>query len=71
MIKIMLDDSKIPYKEVYEHFANVADWAAENCPSYQSYETVDVSDFSVTNDVIAEYVFADARDATMFRLRWL
>lgn len=71
MIKIMLDDSKIPYQDVYAHFKAAATWASENCPSYQSYETVDVSDFSVTNDVVAEYVFTDAKDATMFRLRWL
>ena len=70
MIKIILDDSKIPYADVYAHFSWIAAWAKENCPSYQSYETVDVSDFSVTNDVLAEYIFADARDATLFRLKW-
>lgn len=70
MIKIILDDSKIPYADAYAHFSWIAGWATENCPSYVTYETVDVSDFSVTNDILAEYTFADERDATLFRLKW-
>lgn len=70
MIKVILDDTGISYDNALILFAAAANWATEHCPSYQSYETVDVSDFSVTNDVLAEYVFADERDATLFRLKW-
>jgi hypothetical protein len=70
MIKVILNDSKIPYANVYAHFSWIAGWAKANCPSYVTYETIDVSDFSVTNDVLAEYTFVDERDATLFRLKW-
>ena len=70
MIKVILDDSGISYDNAFILFAAAAAWATQNCPSYQTYETVDVSDFSLVNDVVAEYVFADARDATLFRLKW-
>lgn len=70
LIKIILDDSKIPYADVYAHFKSIAYWATQNCASFITYEIVDVSDFSLVNDVVAEYVFSDAQDATLFRLKW-
>lgn len=70
MIKVHLDDTNISYSDIYEHFRTVAYWATQNCASFITYETVDVSDFSLVNDVIAEYMFADEHDATLFRLKW-
>ena len=67
---VMLDDSKISYDQVYEHYANADAWAKEHCSSYQGYETCDISDFSLTNDVVAEYRFANSKDVTIFKLRW-
>lgn len=70
MIKVVLNDTDISYADVYAHFSWIAGWAMEHCPSYVTYETVDVSDFSLINDVLAEYMFANDRDATLFRLKW-
>ena len=70
MISIFLDDTGIPYEHVYEHFSYVDKWAREHCKSYRKYEAVDVSDASLTNDVVAEYVFGNESDAVLFKLKW-
>jgi hypothetical protein len=66
----MLNDTGIPYEHVYEHFSYVDEWAREHCKSYCRYDAVDVSDVSLTNDVIAEYCFNDEKDAVLFKLKW-
>ena len=70
MISVYLDDTGIPYEHVYEHFSYVDEWAREHCKSYYQYKAVDVSDVSLTNDVIAEYQFNNEKDAVLFSLRW-
>lgn len=71
MISIFLNDTGIPYEHVYEHFSYVDEWAREHCVSYCWYKAVDVSDVSLVNDVIAEYIFADEKDAVLFKLKWV
>lgn len=70
MITVTLTDSGIPYGEVYNHFDTVSAWAKEHCPSYSHYEDIDLSDFSLVHDVVADYFFTDEKDATLFRLKW-
>lgn len=70
MITVTLNDAGIPYGEVYNHFDMISSWAKENCPSYSHYEDIDISDFSLVHDVIADYFFSDEKDATLFRLKW-
>lgn len=70
MIYILLDDKKIPYEHVYEHYSYVDQWARESCESYKGYEAMDVSDVSLECDVVAEYKFESAKDATLFSLKW-
>lgn len=70
MITIMLNDEKMTYDESYLYFESAGVWAQENCQSFVDHEIVDVSDFSLTHDVLAQYQFKEEKDATMFLLRW-
>jgi hypothetical protein len=70
MIFIILDDTGIAYEKVYDRYMAADAWAQEHCKSYEGYEITDISDMSLTNDVVAEYVFADERDGTLFKLKW-
>jgi hypothetical protein len=58
------------YETALKHFLDAANWARDNCPSFQGSEVVDVSDVSLAYDQIAEYVFTDVKDSNWFRLRW-
>jgi len=70
MITIMLNDEQMDYDEAYSHFRSAGVWARKNCKSFIDHEILDVSDFSPTHDVLAQYKFKDEKDATMFFLRW-
>lgn len=70
MISVYLNDTGIAYERIYQHYGTADRWAREHCSSYQGYEPVDVSDVSLTNDVIAQYLFDNEQDATIFLLRW-
>lgn len=70
MISIYLDDAGIAYQHVYKHYATVDRWAKDHCAGYRGYKTADVSDVSLTTDVIAQYTFDNEQDATIFLLKW-
>ena len=70
MIFIILDDTGIAYEKVYDRYVAADAWAWEHCKSYKGYEITDISDVSLTNDVVAEYIFADEQDGTLFKLKW-
>lgn len=52
------------------HFDKATEWAQDNCPSFRGVEVMDISDFSMTNDLLARFEFSDTEDAIMFRLAW-
>lgn len=70
MIKVLLTDRGHPWATIYNHYDEAAGWALEHCPSFVGYDPIDVSDVSLEHDVLCEYTFNDARDATAFKLRW-
>jgi len=70
MIVVYLNDTGIPYDEAEEHFAEAAAWASRYCLSFVDYHVQDVSDFSYTNDFIAQYTFTDSKDVLLFQLKW-
>lgn len=70
MFSVYLNDAKISYDQIYQHYSNADQWARTHCVGYQGYETVDVSDVSLTNDVIAQYVFNNEQDVSLFSLKW-
>jgi hypothetical protein len=70
MIAIMLNDEKMTYDEAYQYFESAGEWARKNCQSFVDHEILDVADFSLTHDVLAQYQFKDEKDATIFLLRW-
>jgi len=70
MKSVYLNDDKIPYDDVREHFECIADWARAQCPSFISYRVQDVSDVSPYYDHVAEYKFQDSKDAVWFELKW-
>ncbi len=70
MIVVYLNDSKIPYEQAEDFFAEAAAWASRQCSSYIDYHIQDVSDVSYTNDFVTEYRFHDPKDALMFQLKW-
>jgi hypothetical protein len=70
VITVYLNDTGIPYEQAEEHFAEAAAWASQQCLSYIDYHVQDVSDFSYTNDLIAEYRFTDSKDAMLFQIKY-
>jgi hypothetical protein len=67
---VYLTDEKIPYESAHEHFKTAAVWARRQCSSYVDYHVQDVSDVSYVYDHVAQYGFADPKDALMFELKW-
>jgi len=45
-------------------------WAKKHCVSYSRYRETDMSDVSLSIDIIYEFWFGDPKDATLFTLRW-
>ena len=70
MTTVVLNDTGMPLGTAARYFRSAAAWAEENCESFDTYDVQDVSDFSVTNDLLCSYHFDDDRDAVVFRLRW-
>jgi hypothetical protein len=46
-------------------------WVNENCKSFETYEELDVSDFSMYHDTIYTFYFKEEKDANWFRMMWL
>ena len=67
---VYLNDTGIAYEAAEEYFAEAAAWASQQCVSYIDYYVQDVSDFSYTNDFIAEYRFNDSKDAMLFQIKY-
>jgi hypothetical protein len=67
---VYLNDTGIVYEEAEDYFAEAAAWASQQCFSYIDYHVQDVSDFSYTNDLIAEYRFTDSKDAMLFQIKY-
>ena len=70
MIQVYLSDEHRGYEQAIEDFRQADAWAQENCASYAGHDVVDVSDFSMNYDTVAEYNFAQESDALIFKLRW-
>jgi hypothetical protein len=70
MITVILNDTGMTLRVASQYFRAAAAWAEENCESFVTYEVQDVSDFSVTNDLMCEYQFGDDQDVVLFQLRW-
>lgn len=45
-------------------------WAKKHCQSYRRSNHTDVSDVSLTIDLIYEFWFEEPKDATMFYMKW-
>lgn len=67
---VYLNDTGISYDRAEDFFAEAAAWAGRQCASFVDYHVQDVADHSYTNDFIAEYGFADPKDALMFEIKW-
>ena len=67
---VYLNDKGIPHELAKPFFAEAADWARRQCSSFVDYHVQDVADVSYTNDYIAQYGFADPKDALLFELKW-
>ena len=70
MMVVYLNDTKIPYEQAEEYFAEAAAWASRQCLSFIDYHVQDVSDFSYLYDHVAQYQFNDPQDALMFQLKY-
>lgn len=60
----------ISEKLVGPGFSEMKQWAEEHCNSFGTMDIVDVSDVSPYYDYVAEFTFGDARDETLFTMRW-
>jgi hypothetical protein len=70
MKTVILNDDNFPYNVANDRFLDAAKWAKRHCKSFVRYTITDVSDISLTNDILAEYFFKDEKDAIIFMLRW-
>jgi hypothetical protein len=67
---VYLNDTDLAYEQALERFADANRWAQEMCASYCGHNIEDISDFSMLNDLIAEYTFNNEADSVLFSLRW-
>lgn len=72
VIKFYLTDEgrDLDYNRMRLYFIDAALWAVKHCPSYRSFDIVDVSDVSPVYDQIAEYEFGNEQDVMCFQLKW-
>lgn len=68
--KITLTDNDTEFDVAQQYFARAHRWAQVQCPSYVGHEVIDVSDFSLYNDTLAEYTFNEEKDVVLFKLKW-
>jgi hypothetical protein len=55
-------------------YKEAKDWAYDNCPSWQTFNFIDMSDISSWDgpaDTGYEFSFLDEQDAVLFSLKWL
>lgn len=67
---VYLTDQRIKYEEAQQYFTDAYVWAKNNCSSFIDFHVQDVSDVSYIYDHVAEYKFADPKDAMWFQLKW-
>lgn len=67
---VYLNDEGLTHNQAVDYYNDADKWAKANCPSYVGNEVVDVSDFSYTHDLLAQYKFKDEKDVIMFTLKW-
>ena len=65
-----MNEYKITLHDPDASYLDLVVWAKRRCQSYHRSNHTDVSDISMTVDVIYEFWFSDQKDATMFYLRW-
>lgn len=53
-----------------ENAGDLIDWALENCTSFDSTLTTDISDVSLQYDTVYDFFFNSESDAIWFKLRW-
>lgn len=61
--------TRVVISDVDASYLDLLLWASKNCSSYASSTFTDVSDVTMFEDIIYEFWFKDAKDATMFRLK--
>lgn len=47
------------------------EWALIHCDTFISRTITDISDVSLTADVLYDFYFGDEKDAMWFKLKWL
>jgi len=72
LIKVLLTDEghELDYNFQRLYFHDAAIWAVKHCGSFKRYDIIDVSNENTVCDQVAEYLFEDNKDVTLFRLRW-
>jgi hypothetical protein len=70
MIDVYLNDRNMDYDQAQNYFQEACAWAQDQCSSFTSFYIQDVSDVSYEYDQIAQYIFADEKDAQWFSLKW-
>lgn len=68
--EVVLNDIGFEYKEFLAYYTSAKRWAKSNCVSYVKSDVIDVSDVSMTMDLIASFLFNDEKDVVMFTLKW-
>lgn len=62
--------TKVTLMDPHGTYLDMVIWAKKYCDSYERSNATDVSDMSMTTDLIYEFWFADPQDALMFKLKW-
>lgn len=71
IFEVYLTDAELDSDQSELLFLSAGYWAKEHCASFDSYHVMDVSDVSYRYDAVAEYLFTDEKDVTLFTLKWL
>ena len=68
--KVVLNDHNYDDTTMVTRIEDAHEWARTYCKSFKKVDVVDVSDFSLTSNLVATFSFTSDLDAMMFKLQW-
>lgn len=60
---------RVTFADIDDYFER-EEWAIRNCSTFAYRTITDVSDVSITTDILHDYYFGKEEDYLWFKLRW-
>lgn len=66
----MSKEYKVTFYDIEENEDDIIEWALDNCNSFDCQIKTDISDVSMSYDIVHDFYFSSESDAVWFKLRW-